>query len=109
MATDELITDVVNRLGFTERDEIARRQALYYAKTRRGLVGVVIYSVIVFICLVLFGAVVVSLDLMSVDEIAGDISHMWGLITCVYFGIWAGENSFKKSLLKHISEGALNE
>lgn len=109
MATDELITDVVNRLGFSERDEIARRKALYYAKSRRGLVGVVIYSVIVFICLVLFGAVVVSLDLMSVDEIAGDISHIWGLATCIYLGIWSGEYLFKKSLLKHISEGALND
>lgn len=109
MATDELITDVVNRLGFTERDEIARRKALYYAKSRRGLAGVVLYSAIVLLALLVLGASLVALDLKSLDATAGDISHIWGLITCVYFGIWAGETSFKKTLLKKISEGALNE
>lgn len=109
MATDELITDVVNRLGFSERDEIARRKALYYAKSRRGLAGVVLYSAIVLFALCVLGASLVALDIKSLDDMAGDLTHMWGLITCVYFGIWAGENSFKKSLLKHISEGALNE
>lgn len=109
MATDDLIVDITNRLGFSERDEIARRKALYYAKSRRGLAGAVLYSAIVLLTLCVLGASLVTLDIKSLDDMAGDLAHIWGLITCVYFGIWAGETSFKKTLLKKISEGALNE
>ena len=106
MATDELITDIVNRLGFQERDEIARRKSVYSARDKRGFMVALIWSVAYLVILTLVAVILLSVSDADIDAMAGDISHIWGLFVAVLVGQWIGEYSFKKSLIRKISEGA---
>ena len=109
MATDELITDVANRLGPEERDQIARRKAVYSAKNKRGLVVVLIWSVAYLVILCLVAVVLLDITNASIDDMAGDISHIWGLFVAFMLGDLFGGRTVIKNLFEKITEGCLNE